>query len=178
MAMQASWRFLDVEELAISNPEFFCHPLRSVSDRMSIRAGELVKVPVRSSVADGSELYGRFMIVHHVHRPGRYSGRLMQGYHAHSKQPNNLEETHEFTAANIYRLPPREFTLWGSHSVPCTIYGGAGRPRLDDGSLKPGCPDSIVHFKACGWDEAIQHYTILRKSHPDWPSFEELAHDE
>lgn len=172
---QASWSFADVERVRESDPEFFVHPLPGVEDRGTIVVGELVKVVVTATIGGSEEIYGRWMVVDQVVSPNRIVAYLHRGHARQSKPPCDPGKPYEFGIENVYRIPPREFTLWGVDKIPNTINGGTSRPELSDGRLKPDCPESVYHFTANGWEAAKQRYVELQASRPEWPSLEELV---
>ena len=175
MIKQADWCFLDVETLASTHPDFFSDfPIRTLIERSSIQTGELVKLAVRSRIENETHHYGRWVIVDQVYEPGLYAGHLMHGYKETSFPPNEKFDRLDFTEANIYRLPPRKFTLWGIEGIPIRIYGGTERPELEDGLPDPACLERIISFKACGWDHAKEQYVNMQRSNENWPNLDEL----
>lgn len=55
MVKRQSWQLIDVDDLAQTHADFFCHyPVRSMAERQSVFEGELVKIVVRVPSASGA----------------------------------------------------------------------------------------------------------------------------
>ena len=56
------WFLENVDELAVTSPEFFRHPVRTIQDRMAIRLDETVKLAIRVIEKEEPRLYARWVI--------------------------------------------------------------------------------------------------------------------
>jgi hypothetical protein len=177
MANPRGWFLQDVEQLAVTDPAFFRHPLRTAQDRAAVRLGEVVKLAVRVADEGGSLLYARWAAVTEVAQasPHCYVGRL-EDLSDDGLRPPGGGDTLAFGPEHVYRLEPREFAVWGNHGVPVTMSGGDQRPEREDGSPWPGCHEIIARFRAeSGWPEAMEHYARLAEANSGWPSADELG---
>lgn len=178
MTDRYGWFLENVDELAVTNPEFFRHPVRAIQDRMAIRLGEMVKLAIHIVDEDGSRLYARWVIVTEVSQtvPVRYVGKLGPFAEDDGRRPRDGRDALTFGPEHVYRLEPREFTLWGNEGVPVTITGGNQLPVLEDQTPFPGCNEIIEQFRAeSGWAEAMAFYAKLAETKPHWPAADDLG---
>jgi hypothetical protein len=88
---------------------------------------------------------------------------------------------YRFGPANIYRMEPRRFYLWGSGDIPIAMRGGEGqdesspaRPMDAQEQFIEDCENVILGFTAMGTRAAEAMYRELASQHANWPLFDAL----
>ena len=167
---------IDVDLLFSGRPELFRHQMPTLEKRQSTFVGELVKIAI--GVREDERLVsGRWLIVESI---SRTESDLQ--FVARSWKPYYEDDFYyRFGAANIYRMEPRRFYLWGSGGIPIAMRGGEGqdesspaRPMDAQEQFIEDCENVILGFTAMGTRAAEAMYRELASQHANWPLFDAL----
>lgn len=147
MAKQRRWKLLEADELFKTEPEFFVYteyPKLDYQTRCSAQIGETVKVTAKIEKADGQwKTIGIWLQVEdNSNAPGSFVGRPRPDYRLRTEPKSDGAIV--FGPENIYRMEPREFTVWGQDNQPVIVWGRKQTPQLDGISSKDLTPLKTV----------------------------------
>ena len=171
--MNAEWRLLNVDQHRLDNPDFFAYPTIILAQRETVQVDEQVKILASLGWNDGWKTTAVWVVVESVLNSVCFVGRPFAGYKL--EFPSGHDRLIEFGPEHIYRMPPREFTIWGRNGQPVGVWGN-GRPHGSDGdpilNLEP-----ISTVAAMGWVAMQSKYAKMSLEN-DWPPYEDLPNFE
>ncbi len=171
--MNAEWKLLNVDTHRLDNPDFFAYPAISLDQRESIQLGEQAKILLSLKRVDDWKTKGVWVVVERVVGANRFVGRPFSGYSLHF--PPNQDRLIEFGPDHVYRMPPREFTIWGRDGKPQIVWGNSqsdSQPQTPDGEAIPDL-EPILTVEANGWTKMKSKYASMAPEQ-GWPSYDEL----
>ena len=164
-----AFELVDVDQYFQQNPDFFHYPLLPIEQRKTVQIHESVKIVLGIVQENECRTVGRWVTVTQcLSSPLRFVGNL-----GHVPGTNSCHEIC-FGPENIYRMEPREFTVWGRDGVPVTYWGTkGGHPEDSHGNpihdLQPLCQVS-----ANGHREFRSIYSEMAVSN-QWPTLSDLG---
>lgn len=174
MSDDHDWKLLSVEELEKTEPDFFVYPRPTLEHRRTAQLGETLKVAASIERNGKWKTKGIWLQVEDVSgSPNSFRGRPMPSYHL--KFGPDSDCTIEFGPEHIYRMEPREYTVWGRDDRPVIVWGNG-----QHGSV-PMTPEEepidniepLCTFACNGWNAMKVKYAELADE-KNWPAFDEL----